>query len=77
VCAEEYAYCANKLRQNVGFGNMNTTSNCDVTNSGHETEMTTICHWMKLSPQENFLRTPLLVLVVRMKFSLNKRVRTV
>ena len=25
---------------------MNMTSNCDVTNSAHQTQMTTICHWM-------------------------------
>ena len=28
------------------FGNMNMTSNCDVTNSGHQMQMTTTCHWM-------------------------------
>jgi len=37
---------------------MNMTSNCDVTNSAHQTQMTTICHWMK-SPHGKFLRTPL------------------
>jgi len=31
VCVEEYAYYVNKLRENVGLGNMNMTSNCDVT----------------------------------------------
>jgi len=39
VRAEEYAYCVNKL-----FGNMIMTSNCDVTNSAHKVQMTTICH---------------------------------
>jgi len=29
------------------FENMTMTSNCDVTNSAHEIEMTTISHWMK------------------------------
>jgi len=29
------------------FGNTNMTSNCDVTNSAHQMQMTTICHWMK------------------------------
>ena len=29
---------------------MNTTSKCDVTNSAHQTQMTTMCHWMKPSP---------------------------
>ena len=28
------------------FGNMNITSNCDVTNSGHQIQLTTICHWI-------------------------------
>ena len=28
------------------FGNMNMLSNCDVTNSAHQKQMTTICHWM-------------------------------
>jgi len=26
---------------------MNMTSNCDVTNSAHQIQMTTICHWMQ------------------------------
>jgi len=29
------------------FGDMNMTSNYDVTNSTHQMQMTTICHWMK------------------------------
>jgi len=29
------------------LGNMNMTSNCDVTNSTHQIQMTTLCHWMK------------------------------
>jgi len=28
-------------------GNMNMTSNCDVTKSAHQIQMTTTCHWMK------------------------------
>ena len=32
------------------FGNMSMTSNCDVTNSAHQIQMTTICHWMKPPP---------------------------
>ena len=28
------------------FENMSMTSNCDVTNSAHQIQMTTICHWM-------------------------------
>ena len=39
------------------FGNMNMTSNCDVTNSAHQIQMATTCHWMK-SPMK-LLRTPL------------------
>jgi len=29
---------------------MNMTSNCDVTNSEHQIQMTTVCHWMKPPP---------------------------
>jgi len=35
VHVEEYAYCVNKLRQNVGLKKW-MTSNCDVTNSAHQ-----------------------------------------
>jgi len=28
------------------FGNMNMTSNCDVTNSEHQIQKTSICQWM-------------------------------
>jgi len=35
------------------FGNMNITSNCNVTNSAHQIQRTTICHWMK-PPHEFF-----------------------
>ena len=38
VRVEEYAYYVNKL------GNRNITSNCDVTKSEHQIQMTTICH---------------------------------
>ena len=37
---------------------MEVTSNCDVTNSAHQMQMTTIWPWTK-TPHENFLRTPL------------------
>jgi len=47
------------------LGNMNTTSNCDVTNSAHQMQMTTMCHWMK-SPHENVLCTPLCRFVVKL-----------
>ena len=39
------------------IGNMNMTSNCDVTKSAHQVQMTNICHWM--NPHETFLRNPL------------------
>ena len=42
-----------------GLVNMTMTSNCNITNSAHQIQMTTICHWMK-PPHKNFLRTPLL-----------------
>ena len=44
------------------FGNRTMTSNCYVTNSAQQIQMTTLCHWMK-PPHENFLRTPLRVSV--------------
>jgi len=34
----------------------------DVTISAHQIQMTTLCHWMK-PPHENFLRTPLLLIL--------------
>ena len=34
------------------------TSNCDVTNSAHQMQMTTIFRRMKPPPFENILRTP-------------------
>jgi len=33
----------------IWFENMNMTSNCGVTNSAHQIQMTTICHWMNPS----------------------------
>jgi len=53
VDVEKYAYYINKPRQKRWFGNMTMTPNCDVTNSAHLIQMTTICHWMK-SPMEIF-----------------------
>jgi len=32
------------------FGNRTMTSFCDVTNSAHQIQMTTLCHWMKPPP---------------------------
>ena len=34
------------LCQQTSLENMNMTSNCDVTKSVHQIQMTTICHWM-------------------------------
>ena len=36
------------------FGNTTMTSFCDVTNSAHQIQMTTLCHWMKLPPMKSF-----------------------
>jgi len=48
VDVEKYTYYVKKLRQMRQpkglFGNMNMTTNCDVTDSAHQTQMTTICH---------------------------------
>jgi len=53
------------------FEKMNVTSNCDVTISAHQTQLTTICHWMK-SLHENYLRMPLLtVVMIRSYFATN------
>ena len=41
------------------FGNRTMTSFCDVTNSAHQIQMTTLRRWMK-PPHEKFLRTLLL-----------------
>ena len=41
------------------------TSNCDVTNSAHQIQMTTICRWV-IPTHENFLRT---LLVTAQSFS--------
>jgi len=40
------------------FGNRNMASNCDVTNSKHQIQITTICRWQK-NPYGTFLYTPL------------------
>jgi len=42
------------------FRNRTMTSFCDVTNSAHQIQMTTLCHWMK-TPHEKFLRKPLVI----------------
>jgi len=40
------------------FGKRTMMSFCDVTNSAHQIQMTTLCRWMN-PPHEKFLRTPL------------------
>jgi len=57
VDVEKYAYYVNKQPKRW-FGNMEITSICDVTNSAHQIQMTTVWPWTK-PPHENFLRTPL------------------
>jgi len=41
VDVEKYAYYVKQTSPKGWFGNMNMTSNCDVTNSAHQTQMTT------------------------------------
>ena len=38
------------------MGNVKMASDCEVTKSAYQVQMTTICHWMKPA-HENFLRT--------------------
>ena len=38
------------LCQQTSLESMNMSSNCDVTNSAHQIQMTNICHWMKTPP---------------------------
>jgi len=47
ACGRTCVLCQPKSRKRC-FGKMSMTSNCDVTNSSHQIQMTTICHWMKL-----------------------------
>ena len=46
ACRRVWILCQ-QTSPNRWFGNMNMTSNCDVTNTAHQKQMTTICHWMK------------------------------
>ena len=48
-----------RVNAQAWLGNMEMTSNCDVINSAHQKQITTIWPWTK-PPHENFLRTPLL-----------------
>ena len=49
VRAEEYAYCVNKLRQNVGLETW-IWRQIVTSQTAHQTQMTIICHWMKPLP---------------------------
>ena len=58
VRVEKYALLCQQTSPKRWFGNMDMTSNCDVTKSAHQIQMTTI--WpLTQTPHENFLRTPL------------------
>ena len=59
VRIEKYALFCQQTSPKRWFGNMDMSSNCDVTNSAHQIQMTTIWPWTK-NPHENFLRTPLI-----------------
>ena len=52
-CREICILCQ-QTSQKGWFGNMDMTSNCDVTNSVHQTQMTTVCHWMKTPTMKIF-----------------------
>ena len=41
-----------QLCQQTSLENINMTSNCDVTKSAHQIQMTIICHWMKPPPRK-------------------------
>ena len=45
VRVDEYAYDVNKLRQNVGLETW-ITSNCDITNSAHQIQLSTMNNWL-------------------------------
>jgi len=59
VDVEKYALLYQQTSPKHWFGKMEMTSNCDVTNSAHQIQMTTLWPWTK-TPHENFLRTPLM-----------------
>jgi len=58
VDAEKYALLCQQTSPKRWFGNVEMTSNCDVTSSANQIQMTTISSLPK-PPHENFLRTPL------------------
>jgi len=53
VRVEKHAILCQQTSPKRWFVNMNMTSNRDVTNSAHQIQMTTICHWMN-PPRKNF-----------------------
>ena len=58
VDIEKYALLCQQTSPKRWFGNVEMTSNCDVTSSANQIQMTTIWSLPK-TPHENFLRTPL------------------
>ena len=50
VDLERYALLCQETSPKRWFGNMEMTSNCDVTNSEHQIQMTTIWPWTKHPP---------------------------
>jgi len=50
VDVERYALLCQETSPKRWFGNMEMTSNCDVTNSEHQIQMTTIWLWTKTPP---------------------------
>ena len=56
-CVVKYTYYCQQTSPKRWFGSMTLASNCEVTHSAHQIQMTAICHWMK-PHNENFLRTP-------------------
>jgi len=54
VRVEKYALFSQQTSPKRWFGNMDMTSNCDVTNSADQIQMTTIWPWTKTSPMKIF-----------------------
>jgi len=60
VDVEKYALLCQQTSPKRWFGIVEMTSNCDVTSSANQIQLTTIWSLPK-PPHENFLRTPLLM----------------
>jgi len=54
VDVENYAWLCQETSPKRWFGNMEITSNCDVTNSEHQIQMTTIWPWTKAPTMKIF-----------------------